>query len=344
MHILTCFFLAPANVKIDCCEWFYQFFNIFQPLSKFDELDFEYSKDEVVELNRKDNPEEAQKWALKQLAAQKFKIEEELQRMELEALRRQEIEEQELLEQRRIVQLEEQRQLQQLEEQRLQKLSAELAASAKFRPIPQLPDPEPEPEAEIEEILEEPKTPEMSDGEDSDVPEMQIVEYEEDESRSSSKDMVIDEAQTPPEDTPVTEPETACSSPPAKSESDEVFKVPDVEIKPKTPEAAEKQEESVAEEPKLEDKPKEKSKEDLFKKRKEERSKSKDDRQRSDQRKEHSSSSSSSSSNNKRHSSSSSSKSSSHKSSSGSSRHESSSSKSASSSSRSKDEKSSSHR
>jgi hypothetical protein len=39
-------------------------------MSKFDELDFECSKDEVVQLNRKDNPEEAQKWALQQLAAQ----------------------------------------------------------------------------------------------------------------------------------------------------------------------------------------------------------------------------------------------------------------------------------
>jgi len=316
------FHLLMLTLKINSKSIF------FQPLSKFDDLDFEYSKDEVVELNRRDNPE----WVLQQhLAAQKFKIEEELQRMELEELRKQEITEQ----QRQIV--EEQRQLQ-LAGEREQQWAAEQAAMAsKFRPIAPLIEPEPE----IEEVLEEPKTPEMSDGEDSDVPEMQIVEDEEDESRTSSKDMVIDEAVTPTEVTPVTEPEPA--TPPAKSEPDEVFKVPETEIKPKTPEVVEKQEEVVAEEPKVVEKPKENSKEDPLKKRRDERSKSKDDRQKSDQRKEHSSSSSSSS---RRHSSSSSSKSSSHKrsSSSSSSRQESSSSKSGSSSSRSKDEKSSSHR
>jgi len=53
-------------------------------LSQFDEMDFEYSKEEVVELNRKENPKEADKWALEQLAVQKIKIEEQLRRMELE--------------------------------------------------------------------------------------------------------------------------------------------------------------------------------------------------------------------------------------------------------------------
>ncbi|XP_059489626.1 biorientation of chromosomes in cell division protein 1-like 1 [Neocloeon triangulifer] len=169
---------------------------------QFDDLDFEYSKEEAVELERKENPKEAAKWALQQLAMQKIKIEEELRRIERE--------EQMQAEQRRLeaeeqlkIEAEKQKEAEILEQQRAQQAEVE-AEKVKEMEVeaPQIV------EMVQEEELEEPKTPEMSDGEDSDAPEMQIVEEDSLDKKENSQEAtpvaVAEESQitSPVEDLP----------------------------------------------------------------------------------------------------------------------------------------------
>ncbi|XP_065343081.1 biorientation of chromosomes in cell division protein 1-like 1 isoform X7 [Cloeon dipterum] len=311
-------------------------------MSQFDEMELEYSKKEVVELERKENPEEATKLALEQLAAQKFKIEQELQRMELEEQhrlaeeqRRREFEQQQLreLEEQRLREFEERQRAELEEKLRLEFEERQRREEERLLQEQRLKEEEMLIKEESEEELEEPKTPEMSDGEDSDGPELQVAE--EDSCQISTvpaeevKPVVQEEAPKPvePEDAPKPVDVVEFCEPARPEEPQAVPETP-VVASPESEEAAPPVE--IAKEPvKTSEQPK---------KRTDERSRSRDERHKSEHKKEHSSSSSSSK---RHHSSSSSSKSSSHKSSS---RRDSTSKHSSSSSRAREDSKSSSHR
>ncbi|XP_065343075.1 biorientation of chromosomes in cell division protein 1-like 1 isoform X2 [Cloeon dipterum] len=315
---------------------------LFVNMSQFDEMELEYSKKEVVELERKENPEEATKLALEQLAAQKFKIEQELQRMELEEQhrlaeeqRRREFEQQQLreLEEQRLREFEERQRAELEEKLRLEFEERQRREEERLLQEQRLKEEEMLIKEESEEELEEPKTPEMSDGEDSDGPELQVAE--EDSCQISTvpaeevKPVVQEEAPKPvePEDAPKPVDVVEFCEPARPEEPQAVPETP-VVASPESEEAAPPVE--IAKEPvKTSEQPK---------KRTDERSRSRDERHKSEHKKEHSSSSSSSK---RHHSSSSSSKSSSHKSSS---RRDSTSKHSSSSSRAREDSKSSSHR
>ncbi|CAB3381779.1 Hypothetical predicted protein [Cloeon dipterum] len=319
-------------------------------MSQFDEMELEYSKKEVVELERKENPEEATKLALEQLAAQKFKIEQELQRMELEEQhrlaeeqRRREFEQQQLreLEEQRLREFEEQR-LREFEERQRAEMEEKLRLEFEERQRREkerllqeqkLKEEEMVIKEESEDELEEPKTPEMSDGEDSDGPELQVAEEDScqinTEPAEEKKPVELEEAPKPVEPEEAPKPVDVVEfCEPARPEEPQAVPETPPDASPEPEEAAPPVE--IAKEPvKTIEQPK---------KRTDERSRSRDDRHKSEHKKEHSSSSSSSK---RHHSSSSSSKSSSHKSSS---RRESTSKHSNSSSRSREDSKSSSHR